>query len=49
MTDLMGPVPQADPTLAIDIMRTDYLFPVRRIVMPEELPTGHHALGVAVL
>ena len=49
MTDLMGPVLQADPTLAIDMMRTDYPFPVRRVVMPEQLPTGHHTLVVAVL
>ena len=49
MPDLRGLVLQADPTLAINILRTSYLFPVRRVVMPEELPTGRHTLRVTVL
>ena len=48
MTDIMGLDLQADRSLAINILRTDYLFPVGRVVMPEELPTGHHTLRVAV-
>ena len=49
MTDIIGLDLQADQSLAINILRTDNLFPVGRVVMPEELPTGHHNLHMAVL
>lgn len=45
----MGLDLQADQSLAINLLRTDYLFQVGRVVMPEELPTGHHTLHMAVL